>query len=600
MWHRVTLIILILIAILASVYIIYGKFNILNSQYKNIVLLNEQRENLSDMQVLYNKIARLYRQNKPISIQVEEFKRDIESLKYIEPYGIYFDKARIENFLAHLIVSKGEHINVIQQQFNDLVDSYIDILDDNIQLYHHKNNMYNKMLIYTMMVLLACCIFMFVLLFFRKNIAYSLDEDIFPARISDEHIMNSIETLSKKIEGFMSTGKNNILSPAEDSTNTLKGNQFISNISHEFRTPLTAIIGFSEILKSDHSLNKEQRDKASIIHSTGTHLLEIISDVLDLSKIESGKIKFEENKILLPKLCDEIDRMITVRFSESKDLFKIVYHYPLPDYILGDITRIKQVVINLCSNSMKFTEKGSVEMHVEYENNTLSLIVKDTGLGIPLHKQESVFKEFEQVDNSNSRKYAGTGLGLPISKRLCQGMGGDLFLVESAPHKGSTFKAYLTAKLHDSAKFLNKFETNFVEEDDAMGNIPDLSEYRMLIADDNEINRKLVEMYLKKTNIKMDFVENGLEAYEFLVENKVNIALLDIQMPVMTGMESIARIRDAGIDIPVIAFTASVTFAELDEYRRKGFTAILGKPINTKWFYKIIAENIEKHTKSNS
>lgn len=598
--YKISVIVIIFLAVTASIYAVYGKFNILNTQYNNIVLLNEQREELSDIQVLYNKIARLMRQKEDIESHIEDIKSRVSKLEYVKTYGIYFDRSRIENLVDLLTVTEGKELNSVQNQFNELMNNYIDIVDDNIQLYHHKNNAHNNIMIYTMLVLLSCCILMFTLLFFRKNLTASLEEEVLPVVSSDEHIMKSIDTLSKKIEGFISTGKNNILAAADEGSNTLKGNQFISNISHEFRTPLTAIIGFSEILKNDTKLSDEQREKAEIIHSTGSHLLQIISDVLDLSKIESGKIKFEKNKIRLSKLCDDIDRMITVRFNERKELFKIVYHFPLPDFVIGDLTRIKQVVINLCSNAMKFTERGTVEMHIEYEGDKLSISVKDSGLGIPLHKQDSVFKEFEQVDNSNSRKYAGTGLGLPISKRLCQGMGGDLVLVESAPHKGSTFKACIIAELAEDAQILNKFEANVVEEDDAMSNIPNLQGKKMLVADDNEINRKLVEMYLSKTNIEMSFVENGLEAYEHLVENEVDIALLDIQMPVMTGIESIARIRDAGIDIPVIAFTASVTFAELDEYRRKGFTAILGKPINTKWFYKIIAENIEKHNKSDS
>jgi signal transduction histidine kinase len=593
--YKGVLITIILIAFLSGAYVLYGKYHILNPQYNNMVSLNEQRTILSDIQVEYNKIVRLHNSGHLVTQKISEMQSMVANLENVQQVGMFFDKSRINNLIDELQVSlqkSKEASSVVQKSFNKLLGNYIDLVDENIKVYHHKSNLHSQMILWIVGLLFLCCVLMFIYIFIQDDGHTDLEYSALEQYSDNTKIISSLDALAQKIEGFTGAEHCNNVNLNDDSQK-VKGNQFISNISHEFRTPLTAIIGFSELLKHDSGLDDEQKNKAGIIHSTGLHLLEIISDVLDLSKIESGTITFEKNNILLPKLCHDVESILLVRFDKAKDIFKVVYHYPLPNYILGDLTRIKQIIINLCSNAMKFTEKGSVEMHVEYKDRILSIRVKDSGLGIPKNKQELIFEEFSQIDDSNSRKYAGTGLGLPISKRLCQGMGGDLVLVDSLPHQGSTFKASMITELSDESEFLNKFNEKFVE-DNKIANIPDLSDFSILIADDNEINKSLVKMYLDKTGIEMSFVSNGLEAYEYMVKNEVSIALLDIQMPVMTGMEAIVKIRDAGITVPVIAFTASVTFSELDEYRRKGFTAILGKPINTQWFYKIIHENLIK------
>jgi signal transduction histidine kinase len=352
---------------------------------------------------------------------------------------------------------------------------------------------------------------------------------------------------------------------------------FLAVMSHEIRTPLNAIIGMADVLAST-SLTAEQKKCVEVFQRNGVNLLNLINDILDVSKVEAGKLELEQVNFDLRDVLARAFEVIEIRATEKGLQLLREVSQDVPAYLIGDPNRLRQVMINLLGNSLKFTERGSLTVRVERDSQEgfLRFAVSDTGIGIPKEKLGRLFETFSQADSSTTRKYGGTGLGLNISKRIVERMSGRIW-VESNPGEGSTFLftanlprgkqpevqpvAPLASKLNESASSL-----------------------RVLLVDDSEDNRFLFVSYLKNTPCIVDVAENGEQAVQRFREGQYDVVLMDVEMPVMDGYSATREIRKIEASrnlraMPVLALTAHAMADMAEKAREAGFTGHLIKPI---------------------
>ncbi len=353
---------------------------------------------------------------------------------------------------------------------------------------------------------------------------------------------------------------------------------FLANMSHEIRTPMNAIIDFTDLL--DEQV-KEKRLKSYIktIKSAGATLLSLINDILDLSKIEAGKLSIVNRPINLSKLIEDIASVFTMKVQEKGVDFIVVIDDKIPKSILIDDVRVRQILLNLISNAIKFTDKGYVKIEAKslkidehLSKIDIEISVKDSGIGIPKEQINKVFGDFEQVDGQDNRKYGGTGLGLAISKRLASMMGGELF-VESEEGKGSNF----IVKLYN-------IDISNIEIEDGVSLKEDndreiiFKKSKILVVDDIENNRELIQHNFEDTNIEIITANDGVQAIEAFQKYHPDLILMDIRMPNMDGYEAAQKIKEIE-DVPIIALTASVLKDEYDKLKSTNFDGYLKKPI---------------------
>ena len=371
-----------------------------------------------------------------------------------------------------------------------------------------------------------------------------------------------------------------------DSANQAKG-IFLANMSHEIRTPINAVLGMNEMIL------REEKDPtiaryAKNIRSAGQTLLDLINDVLDFSKIESGKIEIAESDYRLSDLLRNAVNMAKPR-AEGKGLsFGIDVDGTLPDALFGDMTRIQQIVVNLLTNAAKYTETGSVNFRVSGEKDeaaetiTLKFVVQDTGIGIREEDKDKLFKDFERLDSVRNRSIEGTGLGLAITKRLASLMGGDV-VFESTYGVGSVFTATIPQKI-DGDELIG----DFARQMSGNGNDPayhaafTAPEARILVADDNEMNLMVVEGLLKKTEIKIDAVTSGQAALDLLAVHRYDAVLLDHRMPGKNGVDTLHEAKELpnAEGVPFLILTADAIEGMRERFLREGFDDYLTKPLD--------------------
>ncbi|MFT5858373.1 MAG: signal transduction histidine kinase/DNA-binding NarL/FixJ family response regulator [Flavobacteriaceae bacterium] len=351
--------------------------------------------------------------------------------------------------------------------------------------------------------------------------------------------------------------------------------QFLANMSHEIRTPMNAVIGMTD-LALDSSVVKKRNFYLGGIKKSGENLLHIINDILDLSKIEAGKMELEEIDFSLPDLLNQVKQTLSHR-ADEKELDLILKMKPgVDEVVLGDPVRLNQVLINLAGNAIKFTEKGSVAIVVERIGETTKFSIEDTGIGIPEDKLKTVFENFGQANTSDTRKYGGTGLGLSISQQLVELMGGRID-VKSKAGAGTTF--FFDVAIDGGSA--EKLEKRLAAEKNVDGSI--LNGLCILIVDDNEYNRIVAsDTITTKSEVRILEAENGEEAIKVLSENDVDVILMDAQMPVMNGYEATKYIRSEMAapknQVPVLALTANVLRTELDKCSEAGMNGFIPKP----------------------
>ncbi|WP_166253294.1 response regulator [Marinobacter salicampi] len=366
--------------------------------------------------------------------------------------------------------------------------------------------------------------------------------------------------------------------------------QFLANMSHEIRTPLAAIIGYGETLLDRDLSPEEKRSSAETVVRSGRHLLDLVNDILDHSKIDANKLDVDVLAVNLPELLDEVRAFFLPRAREKSLEFSIGCEFPLPETIRTDPTRFRQILINLCGNALKFTEKGSISLMIRCDRQAEKLVARvvDTGIGMKPEQLARLFDPFAQGSAAIARQYGGTGLGLSISRRLAQLLGGDI-VVHSTYGEGSEFEVTIDTGSLDNVHFLrDASELSQRRRQLPMVMAPRLAG-RILCAEDNEVNRRLVSLLVSRTGADMVHVSNGAEALEAIMRDEFDLILMDIQMPVMNGRDATAAIREAGINTPIIALTANVMAEDIDDYRVAGCTEHLAKPIDKQRFYEIMA-----------
>ena len=362
--------------------------------------------------------------------------------------------------------------------------------------------------------------------------------------------------------------------------------EFLANMSHEIRTPMNAILGFTEVLKRGWSRSDAERKKyLETIRSSGEHLLELINDVLDLSKIESGRIETEQIRFAPHLLLQEVVRVLSVKADEKGVSLELRMDGPIPATVLSDPTRVRQIVTNLVSNAIKFTERGGVEvvagMVGHGEESQLSIAVVDTGLGVPTQSLESIFDPFVQADNSVTRRFGGTGLGLAISRRFARLLGGDV-VATSEPGRGSTFRVTLDPGPLEGVKLLEPAEAleAAVEKEADPVDRWEFPPARILVVDDGEENRDLLRLVLDEAGLGVETAENGRVAVEKARTDSYDAVLMDMQMPVMDGYTATSILRQEGFTAPIVALTANAMKGFERECLEAGCTRYLTKPID--------------------
>ena len=359
--------------------------------------------------------------------------------------------------------------------------------------------------------------------------------------------------------------------------------EFLANMSHEIRTPFNAILGFSQILK-DHLIgplnDQQERYIDNIIESTN-RLLFLIDDILDLSKVEAGKIEIIAAPFHFDSLIERLNQTLISLSNKKRISTQIKTSPDIPMYLIGDEYRIEQILKNLISNAVKFTEKGHVNVSIEKKSNGEILFkVSDTGIGIPEKQQENLFDKFYQADSSYSKKHAGTGLGLAICKELIKLMDGKIWF-ESELEKGSDFYFTLNLEVFDN-KNIHEIDQNKPVADNIKNSSKSL---KILLVEDDELNRKSMSFFLKKAGHLITYANNGKEALAVLEAEDIDLILMDIQMPVMDGIETTKRIRASTSDkfnpqMPIIALTACAMREDRGKFIASGMNDYVSKPVD--------------------
>ncbi len=361
---------------------------------------------------------------------------------------------------------------------------------------------------------------------------------------------------------------------------------FLANMSHEIRSPMNGILGLSKLLQQSN-LDSEQKDMLDVMARSGENLIQIINDILDYSKIEAGQIEIENIDFDIREVTETIFHLLNYKAIERDTDFKIELDETIPDILIGDSLRLNQILMNLASNALKFTQNGSVTLSIKCIKKTKELVslffsVKDTGIGISKDAQAKLFREFMQSDKSITREYGGTGLGLAISKNLTQLMGGKI-IVESELGIGSEFMFEL--------KFGHKEkETNMFEDQE----IKPPSNLSILVAEDNPINQKVVMLTLRMMGLSCDIAKNGIEAFEMYKKDRYQVILMDMQMPVLDGVSATEKIRSfevsETIEEPtyIIALTANAFIEDKQRCIEAGMNDFLSKPFKEDGLRKIL------------
>jgi PAS domain S-box-containing protein len=367
--------------------------------------------------------------------------------------------------------------------------------------------------------------------------------------------------------------------------------QFLSNMSHEIRTPMNAIIGFTKVvLKTD--LTAKQKEYLNAIKVSGNALIVLINDILDLAKVDAGKMTFEQTPF---KLADSISAMLHLfetKIQEKNLVLIKEYDEKIPKVIIGDPVRLHQIILNLVSNAVKFTTRGRITVRVlmvneDEEQVTLEFSVTDTGIGIAATKMATIFDDFQQATSGTSRLYGGTGLGLAIVKQLVEPQGGSI-QVKSAIDEGSTFSFTLSFnKTNEEVED----DSTIIELDDEIKNI------KVLVVEDIALNQLLMKTLLDDFGFDRDIAGNGKIAIEKLAAKSYDIILMDLQMPIMNGFEATAYIRNTlNSKIPIIALTADVTTVDLAKCKAVGMNDYIAKPVDEKLLYSKIIGLVKKTT----
>jgi len=436
------------------------------------------------------------------------------------------------------------------------------------------------------------------------NVAKAIGEGNLETEVPYCENIDEIGVLSRAFKTMI----HNLIVAKENAENSSRAKgEFLSNMSHEMRTPLNVIIGMTEIGKN--AVNTGKKDYAfTKIEDASTHLLGVVNDVLDMAKIEANKMELSTVEFDFEKMVQRVVNVITFRVKEKQQHLYVSIDRMIPSKLLGDDNRLAQVITNLLSNAVKFTPGGGyikMDIHLLEEKDgvcTLEFITSDTGIGMSEEQQARLFTSFQQADSSTSRRFGGTGLGLAISKRIVQMMGGEIY-IESALGQGSTF--IFSVKLCSSVKQCSPEEME--EPENYCETYDKYKGCRVLLVEDVEINREIVLSLLEPSEIEIDTAVNGAEALKMFCDNpdRYDLILMDLQMPEMDGLEATRRIRASEMGrnsgstlkrgrIPIIAMTANVFKQDIEDCKASGMDDHVGKPLDLNLLFRKLRKHMPK------
>jgi signal transduction histidine kinase/CheY-like chemotaxis protein len=488
--------------------------------------------------------------SEPIGLQLKEIEQEIERIKDSEiKKSLAKKKMELELTMRDKIVMDKIRnlLSRLEEQETELIKKkVIDAENKASRAYF----LIGTFCIMVFILLLIVCYF--IVSFFIKNNAY---------KVALRNAKTEAENHSKAKAGFL------------------------ANMSHEIRTPLSAITGFSEQLMAS-SLRGEDANKLDIIKKSADHLMAIVNDILDFSKLGSGKMELEQVGFQPESILEEVVSIMQQEALNKGLKFYYSTENKVPRILMGDPVRLKQVLLNIVNNAIKFTDSGEVKIYAssmlldEGKTVQLNIAVADTGIGIPPSKLETIFNEFEQAENSTTRRFGGTGLGLAITKKLIELQNGEIF-IESEESKGTTLKLSIPYTLGS--------EDQLVIEEKTPINSSVFKGKKILIVDDVPYNLLLLAIILNKWGIDCFQATNGLEALKMIKNNKYDLVLMDMIMPVMNGLEATRAIRKLPIDkknIPVIALTAAATKNDINRIKHSGMNDFLLKPYKEQELFK--------------
>jgi signal transduction histidine kinase len=408
------------------------------------------------------------------------------------------------------------------------------------------------------------------------------EEQLRRAKEEAESASHEMDRLNRQLDA--AARRANLL--AQEAMDACKAkSQFLATMSHEIRTPMNSILGFSELL-AEEPLSDSQKEYVQLIRNSSNTLLTLINDILDFSKIEAGKLAVEKTETPLHVLLEEMESMFRPPASAKGLELAVLQCEELPRTIRTDPVRIRQCLINLINNAIKFTQQGHIYVNVsrkqQQDKTFIQFDIEDTGVGIPLDKQAKIFEMFTQADNTTSQKYGGTGLGLTISRKLVELLGGELSVI-SQPGVGSVFTMTIDAGPVGEQNAWNKYEqAEEVQKEPQPKPIPaNVGENKkILLAEDNPVNQQLMQVLLKRMGYAVTLVDNGKLAVEAMEKGTYDIILMDIQMPEMNGLEATRTLRQKGIKTPIVAITANALKGDREQCIEAGCDDYLPKPVD--------------------
>ena len=401
-------------------------------------------------------------------------------------------------------------------------------------------------------------------------------------------------TAQKRISAELSEAKSKAETATRIAEDAVKSKQqFLSNMSHEIRTPMNAIMGFTQVL-SKTDLSEKQKEYLQAIKISGDTLIVLINDILDLAKVDAGKMTFEQIPFKMATSLSAMLHLFETKIQEKNLELVIDYDTTIPEVLLGDHIRLHQIILNLVSNAVKFTSKGKITVRVQMisEDNVQAAIefeITDTGIGISENKISTIFENFQQASNSTSKLFGGSGLGLAIAKQLIEGQNGEIS-VKSRIDEGSTFSFTL-----NFLKTKTETDSDSIREETIVTET-EIRNIKILVVEDMALNQLLMKTILDDFEFECDIADNGKIAIEKLQAKSYDIILMDLQMPVMNGFEATEYIRnEMKSTIPIIALTADVTTMDLEKCKSIGMNDYVSKPVDEKILYRKIVSLAKKN-----